>query len=302
MKTLLILDKDFQHPDDGYYQVVPKGEFPVVVGEGPAARELVQVVDDQALQSICNRFAECAKDPSFGGVLVDYDHFALDPSQSSEAAGWIVGLQNREDGAYARIRWSDTGQAAVDGGRFRFCSPVFPTSSVQEIASNRVRPLELQSLALTNAPNMKTIRPLTNRADAATTPETGRKDSMNEIKKMLGLPETATDQEVASALSAKLDRLTSLESMAAEAQAEKDMEPYKDQIENCGEVKKALMANREAGLKLLSSLKKPAAPAALPNRRNAVNSYRNQGMAFEAAWNRARSEKPELFSESKDNE
>jgi len=40
-------------------------------------------------------------------------------------AGWIGGLEHRDDGLYAQIRWSDLGHQALTGGRYRLASPVW---------------------------------------------------------------------------------------------------------------------------------------------------------------------------------
>jgi hypothetical protein len=174
------------------------------------------------------------------------------------------------------------------GGRYRYCSPVFSLANCDEIAPGRMRPLAMDNLALTNDPRMKTLKPLTNRAGAVAgaKPKTAEsagtkkgKESMNEIAKALGLAETATPEEIMTALQPKLDKLAELEGKEAEATAEADMKPYEGQIANREAVKKILLANREQGLELLKALKPAAAKAAagtdttkvLPNRRTAVD-------------------------------
>ena len=103
---------------------------------------------------------------SFAGVLLDYDHFSMDTDKPSEAAGWIVELAVRDDGLWGRVRWTDTGLKAVEGGRYRLVSAVFPGVNELEVVDeklNRRRPLELRSCALTNEPNIKGAKPIANR-------------------------------------------------------------------------------------------------------------------------------------------
>ena len=147
----------FKMPEDGWYQIAPKGDF------AHAEAGVTQVIDDPAVAAMINSFTAAAAQPNFPGVLVDFDHFSLDHDKASAAAGWIVELQNRADGLWAKIRWSDAGAEAVAGGRYRFISPVWKRSDCEELGQDRVRPLKLLNAALTNDPNLKTITPLTNR-------------------------------------------------------------------------------------------------------------------------------------------
>jgi phage I-like protein len=120
---------------------------------------------------------------NFPGLLIDFDHFSLDAAKHSEAAGWITDLKfvssgeadsqlvtdNRQlttgspSGLLAQIRWSDTGEAAVKGGRYRFLSPVWAKSDCEDLGNDRLRPVRLLNAAVTNDPNLKGILPLSNR-------------------------------------------------------------------------------------------------------------------------------------------
>jgi hypothetical protein len=146
----------------------------------------------------------------FAGVLVDFDHFSLDGEKRSEAAGWITELEARDEvsgvgcqvsggengrlrnggsdgpasspaettprqspagaGLWAKIRWSDLGEEAVKGGRYRFLSPVWARKDCVDLGPDpqsgrdRVRPVRLLNAAVTNDPNLKGMRPLSNRS------------------------------------------------------------------------------------------------------------------------------------------
>jgi hypothetical protein len=164
MNALLLNRDGFQTPADGWYQVAPMGEF------GHAQAGLTQVVDAEACQAMANRFAEEAKAPNFAGLLVDFDHFSLDGEKRSEAAGWITALENRDGGLFAKIRWSDVGEEAVKGGRYRFLSPVWNRADCVDLGGGRVRPVRLLNAAVTNDPNLKGMRPLSNNAATAAAP------------------------------------------------------------------------------------------------------------------------------------
>ena len=158
MNALLLNREGFRIPADGFYQIAPLGEFAHVQAG------LVQVVDQDACEGMVNRFADEAKAANFAGLLVDFDHFSLDGEKRSEAAGWITALENRDGGLFAKIRWSDVGEEAVKGGRYRFLSPVWARSDCTDLGNGRVRPMRLLNAAVTNDPNLKGMQPLSNSA------------------------------------------------------------------------------------------------------------------------------------------
>ncbi len=174
MNTLILNRETFQMPEDGWYQMAPLGEFPHL------ASGVVQVVDAAACVSMVNRFNEESQAENFAGLLIDFDHFSLDRGNKSEAAGWIVALEFRAprdeggnlkpevgNGLWAKIRWSDLGEDAVKGGRYRFLSPVWTRADCEELGNDRVRPVRLLNAAVTNDPNLKGMVPLSNRQQTA---------------------------------------------------------------------------------------------------------------------------------------
>lgn len=168
---------DFVLAGDGWAHITPCGEFP------HAGAGVVQVIDRAACDAIAAEFDARRADANFPGVLVDFDHFSLDTGQSSEAAGWINELESRDTGLWARVRWSDAGLAAVQGGRFRLMSPVFPPpSQCEDLGGGKIRPRTLVSVALTNEPNIKGGRPLANRQPVA------NRDGEQKLKWVLGNP------------------------------------------------------------------------------------------------------------------
>ena len=150
---------DFTFEKDGWAHIMPFGEFP------HAEAGVIQVIDTEALEAIEDNFTAKSKAQNFPGLLVDFDHFSMDTDKPSEAAGWIIALRIDADGLWAKVRWTAKGEAAVTGGEYRLVSPVFPKPSrCEDLGNNRIRPRELLSVALTNEPNIKGARPLTNRA------------------------------------------------------------------------------------------------------------------------------------------
>ncbi len=182
---MLILNKDFKMPEDGFYQIAPLGEFPHLCAG------VLQVIDEEACVAMAARFAADAAVANFAGLLIDFDHFSMQGGQRSEAAGWIVGLEYRgtrdeghvsppaadnvgcaawlaKSGLWAQIRWSDLGEEAVKGGRYRFLSPVWAREDCVDLGPDgatgypRMRPVRLLNAAVTNDPNLRGLVPLSN--------------------------------------------------------------------------------------------------------------------------------------------
>jgi len=258
----LILNRDFRLPDDGWYHIAPLGEFPHT-GAG-----VIQVIDQEACIAMAARFAADAKTPNFPGLLVDFDHFSLDCEKRSEAAGWIIALESRCEGSavgvrgsgkegefeqkaakdtknaglWAQIRWSDLGEAAVKGGRYRFLSPVWARVDCVDLGDGRLRPVRLLNAAVTNDPNLKGMVPLSNRAEGVNLKPESDKNARsvdfrtlnregNEMKSVieklvnhLGLAADATEAVILERMAGlpSLNAVTELQNSLAAARTELD--------------------------------------------------------------------------------
>lgn len=234
----LILNRDFRLPDDGWYQIAPMGDFPHPVSG------IMQVIDAEACDAMVARFAADASTTNFPGLLIDFDHFSLDGEKRSEAAGWILGLEKRDDGLWAQIRWSDSGEEAVKGGRYRFLSPVWARSDCVDLgistssgqAVPRVRPIRILNAAVTNDPNLKGMVPLSNRAEGETVDfyslnrqANGQKDEnmktvIEKLVNYLGLAADATEAVI-------LEKMQGLLALTAVAELENSLKQVKDECE-----------------------------------------------------------------------
>jgi phage I-like protein len=278
----------FVMPADGWFQLAPLGEYPLVREAPPL--DVVQVLDRAALDGMVARFN---RDKAAGGadLLVDYEHFSYQPDKPSEAAGWITALEARADGLWANIRWSEKGEAAVRGGSYRYISPAWLEADVERLGENRIRPLRLASAGLTNNPNLRAMVALSNRDAEARAEKTQDK---TEVQNMEGkyrqillntfkLPETATDEEItasADKLAAEGKEITNrLDKMAARLSglltelADRDLERYASQIkpEARKDWRERLIANREEVLPLLQGLAELRAENAAGVLHNAAN-------------------------------
>jgi phage I-like protein len=234
-----LLDATFTLPQDGWFHALALGEFPnslhAMGPDGkPRRAKVVQVIDKAATEGMVAAFNRASAAPEFPGLLVDRDHESDDPDKTTDAWGWCMGLENRDDGLWCKIRWTDLGEPAVRGGRFRFLSAVFDPAACEDLGNGRLRPLRLEKLGLTNDPNIRPLRPLSNSANSAPlrefsisnnapadsgkdSPGTGGKESTMDYKAellaMLGLPAEATDEQIAAGCAA---RKTEMENRAAE--------------------------------------------------------------------------------------
>lgn len=224
--NLLILNREFKHPADGWYQIEAKGTHP------NHAAGVVQVIDDTATEAIVNRFNAAAQAGSLRHgheMLIDHEHFSDQLDQETRAYGWLTELQNRADGIYGRIRWTTTGQAAVDGGDYRFFSTEYDASALKVLndgKEKRVRPLALAGLTLTNMNNNRGQKPITNRGGnnlpgvsapgASPNQKTERTNTMKSIAAKLGLAPEASEDAILGEVIKLQNRATTLEPLGAE--------------------------------------------------------------------------------------
>ena len=218
MNTLTpLFNRAGELPADAWFQVVPLGEWPHT---GESGKQRLQVIDDAALDAMVNSFKP--------KVLVDQEHFSYDSEKSSEAFGWIAEVQKRADGLYGRIEWTDLGNTAITNKRYRFASPVWLPRDLQTIAGNKVRPTRLDSVGLTNTPNMVGILPLTNREEFRRNDPADSHQHQNQIMPMkqiavlLGLAAEASEDSVLTAVTALKNRATGAESNIVALTTERD--------------------------------------------------------------------------------
>lgn len=226
-----ILNREFQHPADGWYHIEPRGEHP------NRAAGVVQVIDGKACEAIANRFnadAEAGALTHGHEMLVDHEHFSHDADKETRAFGWLTRLANRDDGIYGQIRWSTTGKAAVDGGDYRFFSTEYDPQNLAALnrEKNRVRPTALSGLTLTNRPNNRGGRPITNRDNLPEHPADptaggqadiqNRKTTMKLIATKLGLSADASEEAILGALDKVTNRAAEAEGKLASITTERD--------------------------------------------------------------------------------
>lgn len=141
--------------------IVSKGEFPHF------GMNIIQVIDDKALDAIVkNTNATLSKS---NRLLADFDHYSelggdvknslakLGVQLPTNAAGWIESLYRDGDTVYGNMISTPEGEKSIDSETYCKTSPVFRVIDCEFVGKNKVRPLKVKSVALTNKPNMAAL-------------------------------------------------------------------------------------------------------------------------------------------------
>jgi len=271
-----------------WWEIAPNEEVPWTPCEGDDRKPFVQVFDAAAAEAMHNAFQNRkAADPEYAGLLIDWDHDSTDDNKSTAGAGWIIDTKVEGGKLLGKPRLSSDGERDVEGGVFRFTSPTIPPASFQRIDKNRMRPTDLDSVAITNRPRCKTLAPISNaigsedlirNTDLPSNPEdkkrrpaapTQKQEKTTMLKlsdstvavllQKLGLkPEEATDESVAAALGANptseesrgyKNRISTLEGELADLSL--DAAGIEDTTQRAT-LRPLLIANRDGGKAALS--------------------------------------------------
>ena len=291
-----VLNRDSELPADRWYQISPLGEYWALVGDGEQQDLALQILDEQAMQAIVESFAKMRADAgdAWAGIRIDIDHIS-EGSGPTESQGWIMDLQARPDGLYALIDWSDTGEAAVKGKRFKFVSPTWFFDVIKQINApswwtgtkvvNAIRPMAIDYVALTNKHRLIGLKPLSNRGGAAleSNPRATKGKDMEHrtmLLTILGLKPEATDAEIQTAAdniqtvrNSQQDELTQLkakvktfEDAALETKVQAALEKYGPRIKNRDDMAARLRKDYEGAIAILDGLADAPPPRRVLNR------------------------------------
>lgn len=220
---------------DNFIKIVPVGNFPYH-HSGP------HEVTTEHIQQMAKNFTNRGLD-----LLFDYEHESL--WFKTKAAGWSTEVEAREDGLYIKYpEFTPNAQKMVDDREYRYFSPVYYLNA-RDKQGNKIG-ATIDSVALTNRPYMdREIEHIKN--DTNSNQEDEMKYSA-ELKKKLGLPEDATDEQV----DAKLDEVVEAATQVKDqVQDEKD-DAKPDPDESTEELERAeALANSEL-IKRIEALEK----------------------------------------------
>lgn len=254
---------------DGWMHVCPIGEHPWTSADGKET--VLQVIDQEACQLMARAYPLSVQDS-----MVDREHLSMTAAGDTAAMGWGKEAQARPDGLWVRVEWTPEGRAAVQGKAYKFNSPCFPCGGLVPLGGERFRVTQCGRIALTNNPNLSGQKPLTNsRVEPPANPHqhTPAMDFKAMLIKLLGLPEGATDDQIAAACSKEPSTVPAMNARISELTTQLTNSVL-DQHGITDPGQRALFgplltnsATKENALKTLAQLKGvTAAPAAIHNR------------------------------------
>ena len=148
-------------------------------------------VDDESAELIRKQFKDRRLD-----LPIDYEHQTLKDMQAP-AGGWIEDIYKGEDAIIAKVRWTDRAKEYLKNREYRYLSPVVLTRKSDK------KVVALHSAALTNTPAIDGMFAIVNSMDLSDYEyEEENNMDLKKLAALLGLPESATQEDVEKAVTA----------------------------------------------------------------------------------------------------
>lgn len=145
-------------------------------------------VDDESFNLIRKQFKDRKLD-----LVIDYEHQTLSDVQAP-AGGWIKEITKGDGAIIAKVEWTARATEYLKNKEYRYLSPVVMVRKRDQKAT------AIHSVALTNTPAIDGMFAVVNSLDIEDIDEGGTIMDLKELAKTLGLPETATEEEVKKAV------------------------------------------------------------------------------------------------------
>jgi len=320
-------DSDGATTAASWFHTIPAiGEYPnmQIMHQGKPVIGTI-IVDQKAVESCIAAFNGSASKPEWRGLLVDREHFSLMSDKPSDAMAWVKQIRSDDKGIWTQWAFTPPGQKLWDDKVLISRSPVM---DLQALGKDRFRPVAIISIAMTNTPQFETL----STSAAARAAETQNKQgdtTMIKLLALLGLAETATEDEAIAAVQVLIDAAKAAEAEVETAQAEvvarrcvafiaankgsiSDVDKFKMNYLAAPDATEAAFGTFRAapgkGTRIIArdasnpgdtlATKKPDAQIAA--KRNAsVSTYRagNPTASFNVAWSACRTADPDLFAD-----
>jgi len=170
-------------------------------------------VDRESFELIRKQFKDRKLD-----IVIDYEHQTLADVQAP-AGGWIKDLYMGTDAIIAKVEWTKKAAEYLKNKEYRYLSPVVLVRKSDQKAT------AIHSAALTNTPAIDGMFALVNSLDIGDIPEGGNSMDLKELAKALGLPETATEEEVRKAVEAAAKAAEKLKELEGNASGGDEKNP-----------------------------------------------------------------------------
>ncbi|HFP7877140.1 TPA: phage protease [Yersinia enterocolitica] len=213
MKTLFAaLAIEITKATHGTIQLFPAGEFRAVDGRPEECDHWVMNAE------IAQRLIDAAN-AKLTPYVIDYEHQtlrAIKNGQPAPAAGWFKKLEWRgNDGLFAvDVEWTNAAAEMILAGEYRFISPVFNYSKSGHV-------LQILHAALTNTPALDDMDEVMLAAasvlaiNSTSEGNAGMDELLEQLRWMLNLPLSTTQEEVMAELMKLIKRLSNDEGTAA---------------------------------------------------------------------------------------
>ena len=196
-----------------------------------------------------NKIVENWKKDGEKPILCDVDHSSIETSKT-QAAGWVTNIWVDESAKrlMGTLQVSESGAELLNGLEYRYVSPVL-------LFTEENFPYYLDSIALTNTPRLQELRPVYNskdnddaeKATVENEPEEKPEETnvnideqkdfalMEELKKILGLPEEATEEDIKASVAELVEKVKAVAEEEAKAEAERLQEEAEEAVNECGQ-------------------------------------------------------------------
>lgn len=169
------------------------------------------IVDDESYKQIKNNFKNRGLD-----LVIDYEHQTLENVQAP-AGGWIKDIEKEDDAIVAKVEWTSKAAEFLKNKEYRYLSPVVLVRKSDNKA------IILHSVALTNTPAINNMYPIINSIDLNKYYEEEMQMDLKKLAITLGLPETATEDEVMEVLKKVIDPKGNEDNKQTNEETKKDM-------------------------------------------------------------------------------
>ncbi|ESY41911.1 hypothetical protein X747_14735 [Mesorhizobium sp. LNJC384A00] len=156
-----------------WVHLMPSGTFSGKDGRGPWTLRKPEAVIEAS-----RRYA------GLNQIPIDYEHQLVNAKTNGKpapAAGWITGMQARDNGIWALVEWTPAAAAHIANREYRYLSPAFTTTR-----RDGGDVITIVHAGLVNTPNLDQLTAVANAQE-----NQDMEKQLEELKKLLGLDPTA---------------------------------------------------------------------------------------------------------------